>query len=506
MLNSEKGKVLLLHSSFVNTTLADPALRIAPLGLFYINSFLKSRGYSTKIVIIKNNEDYIQKLGTIIQDFSPDYIGYSFRNLYVHSMPQGDPAKLINFFYMSLEKPVIDFLRTITKAVIVGGGSAFSIAPRLYMRYLGLDFGIVGEGEVAFEKLLAHVAGKENTMQLPGLAYKHNNEIVVNKPHSLDDLSVIPAIDTGELAEYSSFYYENGGYGNIQTKRGCQFHCLYCVYPHLEGSVYRLRNVKTICDELAVIKKQHNINHFFIVDSVFSFPTEHSVSFCKELLRRKMNIEWTAYINPRGISKEVLQVYKQSGCKNLVLTPDTFSPRMLNIYRKDFTIKEVDNCIKLLYEVGIPFEVSLIIGGPGEDKTSVQETIRFCDRYLKDTPVIVTNGFWLHPDAPAMKTAQREGHFAGLEDFRFDKIVLENDFIYHGKLHYFFPNISPVSTRKEFLLEMFAGIRRHKRIVIGMDFSYEKQTDRCQYHEMLKVEPYARPWHKGMVGRSELTK
>jgi radical SAM superfamily enzyme YgiQ (UPF0313 family) len=507
-------KVLLLHSRFVGSNRADPALRIAPLGLQYISGFLESKGYETKILAIEasmfqaRGGDLEREQGHIskeLLEFQADYIGYSFRNLYGHERPASRQVELIDFFYVSREKPVIDFLRTLGNTRIVGGGSAFSLAPRLYMRYLGLDYGIVGEGEVAFETLLSTLARGEDPSALPGLVYRENGKIRINAPQPISDLNIIPVIDPEKIRQYGSFYYHNGGYGSVQTKRGCRFRCSYCVYPYLEGSAYRLRSPETTAAEILSMKKKHGIRHFFIVDSVFSFPTEHSVAFCDELTRSGVDIGWEAYINPRGITKSVLRRYKRSGCQNLVLTPDTFSPRMLDRYRKDFSLQEIERCIELLHESGIPFEVALIIGGPGEDEASVNETISFCDRHLQEVPVMVTMGLWLHPFTQAWDSARQEGHFSPGEVLPFEEVVLGNNFPEHARLHYFFPHAGAPESRRDYLIGMLALLRRYKRIVVGLDSLFEKKTELYRYDRALKVKPYARPWHRGMQGRSSLS-
>ena len=55
---------------------------------------------------------------------------------------------------------------------------------------------------------------------------------------------------------------------NVQTKRGCSFHCVYCTYPRVEGRRVRLRGPEAVADEMEGLMDETGVRHFFVVDSV----------------------------------------------------------------------------------------------------------------------------------------------------------------------------------------------------------------------------------------------
>jgi radical SAM superfamily enzyme YgiQ (UPF0313 family) len=496
-------RILLMCSSEIQSAVATASLRVAPIGLFLINGYLRSKGHTTKIMQIKISQffespQYRDNLCKTIKEFDPDYIGYSFRNLF-HQGIVKDPRKLIHYFSVYFEKPVVELLRKTTSAPIIGGGAGFSLAPRFYMHYLDLEYGVVGEGEIVFENLITLLEKGHDISKIPGLVFRRNGELRKNPHEYIKDLHSLPSMETGDIEGYRELYYDQGGYANIQTKRGCMFRCIYCLYPYFEGKRYRLRNIKTIVDEVLALKKQYDIRHFFIVDSVFSTPWEHSVDFCEELIRKKAHIQWHAYVNPRDISESSLKTYKDSGCHNLILTPDALSKKVLKRYQKDFSVDDVKRCIDALYQVDIPFEVSLILGGPGEDEETVNQTIAFCDEYLKDIPVLFMPGMWIHPHAIALQGLTLEELLLYSDGTTLDEIILSNDFEKNHILTYFFPHIK--RNRRKILNNMFTRIRKHKRIVIGMDSVLDKTTGVIKHVPELGIIENQRPWHKGMRGR-----
>ena len=93
-------------------------------------------------------------------------------------------------------------------------------------------------------------------------------------PPAFFDLANLPKLDRKLL---DPRYYERYGIESVQTKRGCPLRCDYCTYPIIEGRVGRLRTPSAVVDEMFLALDQHpDINHFFIVDSVFNLPRTHA--------------------------------------------------------------------------------------------------------------------------------------------------------------------------------------------------------------------------------------
>ena len=48
-----KTKILLVYSSEIQSTAGSASLRVAPIGLFFVNGYLLSKGHETKIIHFK---------------------------------------------------------------------------------------------------------------------------------------------------------------------------------------------------------------------------------------------------------------------------------------------------------------------------------------------------------------------------------------------------------------------------------------------------------------------
>ena len=92
--------------------------------------------------------DSRQTLAEVIEDFQPELIALSMRNL-----DNQDSSCQPVFFFPEI-RVLIAWLRGQTRVPIVVGGSAFNIVPLELAAYLQPDFGLAGESELSFRALV----------------------------------------------------------------------------------------------------------------------------------------------------------------------------------------------------------------------------------------------------------------------------------------------------------------------------------------------------------------
>ncbi|MCK5615290.1 cobalamin-dependent protein, partial [Candidatus Pacearchaeota archaeon] len=147
-------KVLLISAN----TLTVP-YPVYPLGLDYIVDTIAT-DHQVKIADMNDIEDY-DSLGKIINDFSPDIIGISLRN--IDNTDRRDPKGFIGSY-----RELAMALRNHSKAPLILGGSGFTIFPDEFMQALEADYGIIGEGE-RLPLLLDAITNKEDISGIPGV-------------------------------------------------------------------------------------------------------------------------------------------------------------------------------------------------------------------------------------------------------------------------------------------------------------------------------------------------
>jgi radical SAM superfamily enzyme YgiQ (UPF0313 family) len=387
----------------VSTNTEKSPYPIPPLGICLITSFLKGH---YEIRIYDGMFDEGRSLGSVISSFNPDFIGFSIRN--VDNMVPERSVHFVEDVYRKFIEPA----RRFTKAPFILGGSGYTIFPREMLNYTGADYGIAGEGEEALMVLLQKLGQGEDVSGIPDVYTKtghgHGNPWI-EKDYNLRPYSEI------DLKLDFKPYIERGVY-SIQTKRGCSLHCLYCSYPLLEGRQYRLRTPASIVNEIeeASLRLGKNVT-FEFVDSTFNEPRGHGEDICRELIRRKIQIRMrTMGVNPRNTSKELFGLMKEAGFAQIDVTPDSASPSVIKNLRKGFTMDDICRTANLITEFNLPAMWFFLFGGPGENRDTFHETLRFIDDYINpDDLVYMSGGLRIYPGTPLFSLAKKEGRITG---------------------------------------------------------------------------------------------
>jgi radical SAM superfamily enzyme YgiQ (UPF0313 family) len=215
----------------------------------------------------------------------------------------------------------------------------------------------------------------------------------------------LPAHD---LCNYAA-YVRNGGFVSVQTKRGCPFQCIYCIYPQLEGRRYRLRSPEAVVREVEDVAVRSKVRHFFFVDSVFNDPREHALTICRELARRRLPVRWSAFCNPAGFDVELARAMKQAGCDAVEFGQDVASAKMLEALRKPFGQEETRIALQAARDAGLPFVIYLLFGGPGETWADVEDTQNFLNDCAPAHAVFATFGIRVYEGTQLAEIAVREG-------------------------------------------------------------------------------------------------
>jgi hypothetical protein len=175
-------------------------------------------------------------------------------------------------------------------------------------------------------------------------------------------------------------HYTGSAAVGIQTKRGCPLKCSYCNYPSLNGNRIRTRPVPEVVDEIEALVAS-GVRQFMFADSVFNRPPGHAEEICEEIVRRGLNVGWTAYLDVAGSTPEALLRLKKAGCNGMFFSPDGLSQSSLDSLRKGFSEREVWNLLRTVAaEPGlkdVEFLLMMFIDTPGETPFGVLKLLWF---------------------------------------------------------------------------------------------------------------------------------
>ncbi|MFX1273870.1 MAG: B12-binding domain-containing radical SAM protein [Promethearchaeota archaeon] len=391
---------------------------VPPIGEAYIAAYLLNQGHEVKLIDLTLSNDHKRDISKIIDDFSPQLIGISIRNVDSTTYPGN------LFFYLPV-KNIIQFIKDLVEPEIpiILGGAGFSIFSEEILRDLNHDIGVVGDGEYVLAEILKKIENDEDIRNLEkGICFIDKNGKYHQKPpwrvENLDDLP----IPTRELLENDAYFIDplkksNVTWGNIQSKRGCPMNCIYCSYRYIEGSNVRYRSPKSIATELELMVNNYGIKNLFFVDSIFNLNHNHVRNTCQEIINSKIDVKWGANYVPSKEFLDLMPLMKESGAVHFATGIESLSEEMLeNMNKKrspDDAILTSEKCVDLEIEQLI----HIIVGGPGETLETVQASLDRLESikshkgnlWQGDGDVIVFVGMRIYPHTPLQLIAEEEG-------------------------------------------------------------------------------------------------
>ena len=372
---------------------------VYPLGISYIASYLKERLEGFEIKVFDGNLGSDESLIKVLQEFQPDYTGVSLRNV-------DDVSSMTREFFISGYQEIIRTIRNNSPSTLIIGGSAFSIFPEELFSYFQPDYGIYGEGEESLYLLLQSLQKGEPDLSIEGLIYQNSKGLHHNpkKQH-------LRSLDLTFSKDLVSFYWDKSGMMNLQTKRGCPYHCIYCTYPLIEGSNVRTLNPDKIVDSLKELYFNKGVTYVFFTDSVFNISRQYNRTLVEKILKSGIEMKWGAYFSPHNITLEELKLYRQSGLTHIEFGTESLSDTTLKYYKKHFTVNEIVEVSDMCNEADIYFAHFLILGGYGETEQSINEGFENSKK-IHNSVFFPYVGMRIYPGTPLYQHALQEGYLS----------------------------------------------------------------------------------------------
>ena len=367
-----------------------------PLGLACVAEATKRAGHEVIMLDLMFRADVSSTLADAISETQPECIGISVRNI-------DDQCSESPQFLIEKVKQVVTVCRTLSASPIVLGGAGYSMFPESALAYLEADYGVAGEGEMAFTNLLTHLHKNEDPSLIPGLYIKDQGSREPKIWCKNLDKFFLP--ETSILSVSVSQSHEP--WIPVQTRRGCALRCSYCSTSTIEGGILRKRSPEIVSSWLESWVNAGYAN-FFFVDNTFNLPPAYAKAICRKILKRKLDMNWRCIIYPDKVDKELVELMVAAGCRQISLGFESGSEQMLKNLNKQFTLNDVSAVSEIFAEQGIERMGFLLLGGPGETRQSVEESLAFADSLKLDT-LRVTAGIRIYPDTALADTAIHQG-------------------------------------------------------------------------------------------------
>jgi radical SAM superfamily enzyme YgiQ (UPF0313 family) len=394
-----------------------PNEKIYPGGPVYLADYVHKKAPEVDqniidLSLIEGKNERMKYLHRKIDEYNPDVVAFSWRNIQIFSPNQGDRSlenafkfyyswNLVEklkagifgvksvFKYSTRTKELIGYINSVQGRKVVVGGSAFALfSDRLIKRLNEGIIGVVGEGEEAMLKIASGKWGADLLDER--VVFRKGSEIFTGKQDEFVDIASIDHLDFGyiekifpELKEYLDDYI------GVKTKRGCPFNCIFCSYPFIEGRKLRFRRPETVVGEIAVLQENYGVDKIWFTDSQFiSAPktVPHCNAVLEGIIERGLNIEWGGYVRVDKIDERLARNLVDSGIMHFELSITSGSQRLVDLMKMGYKIERVIEACKLIKKMGYDGQEVILnysFNVPHETKETLQDSVDTYNR-VKD--------------------------------------------------------------------------------------------------------------------------
>ena len=400
-------KVLLVASNTERINMATP-----PFGLGLVAGALRQAGHEVAFLDLLDSPDPETAIRAAIAERAPEVIGISVRN--IDDQNAREPR-----FLLEKARGVVAACRNSSPSPIVLGGPGYSIFPREALAYLGADYGIRGDGERAFQALLERLGEGRDPHGIPGVQVAGDSTPAQIAAGT--DFTHFPAWaeDLRGDPDDPEFWVP------LQSRRGCPNDCTYCSTASIQGRDLRCRSPRQMLDTIDVLVHR-GYRQFYFVDNAFNIPESLALDICRGLRGYFPRVRWRCILYPHAVTEPLVHAMAGAGCVEVALGFESGSPKVLREMNKHFSPPEVRACSDLLAIYGIRRMGFLLLGGPGETRETVEESLAFA-RSLRLDGLKATVGLRIYPGTALADRAAEEGLISKEDDLLHPRFYLAPD-------------------------------------------------------------------------------
>ncbi len=368
-----------------------------PLGIAYLAAYAKKLCHEVSVVDavgagLENTYPWPGASGLLVQGLSLDEV--------VARIPAD--AEVVGFSCMFTHSwPMVRELmqrarKARPRAFFVAGGEHSTAMPEQVLRDGGMDLIVYGEGEATLGEVLSRLAqGRREWNDLHGVCYVDADGRLARNERMdrMRDPDALPYPDW-ELMDIRPYMDSRifmgpsaAGARSIPmlATRGCPYACTFCASPNMWTRLYRTREPALVVDEMEHWMRRFGANDFQFQDLTAIVRKDWIVAFCREIVRRKLNITWQIPVGTRSeaIDREVTDLLVASGCRHVTYAPESGSERILKAIDKKVHLDRLVGSARAALDSGMSVCLFMIVGFPQETEEDLAATFRFIRRMAR---------------------------------------------------------------------------------------------------------------------------
>lgn len=194
----------------------------------------------------------------------------------------------------------------------------------------------------------------------------------------------------------------------MRTAISCPFACSFCSYPIRAGE-HRLADIDRVEADLRQLSDM-GVEFVYFIDDTFNVPVPRFKELCRMMIKNRFRFKWLSYLRCGNMDFEAVQLAAASGCVGALLGIESGDQSVLQIMNKFASPDKYRKAIRWLEDAGIMTWALFFVGFPGDDESSVANTISL----VSDTaPSFYTTQMWFYDDTTPIHNRAKEFNLEG---------------------------------------------------------------------------------------------
>lgn len=382
----DRQKILFITPPF-HAGVVEVAGSWLPLYLVYLAGAAKEAGFDAEIYDAMTKKVGYEEIKRKIQDSKPDYVAVSTITCTVPDSIQ-----------------ILELAKSINPAVktIMGGVHPSFMYEEMFALTESLDYVISGEGEVTIAELLKTLTNSGDLSKVKGLVYRGKDGLVKTSPrpymHNFNNLPM--AWELLDWSDYTYYILPGSRLGAICTSRGCEHECTFCSQQKLWNRTWRGRSPEDIVREMEHLIKVYDVDVVLFTDDYPTPDRDRWERLLDLIIEKDLNMKILMETRAADIirDKDILHKYKKAGIIHIYVGTEATAQKSLDYIKKNLSIEEAKEALRLLRENGIITETSMILGFPDETRERIDETLRLAIEFNPDFGHFLAIAPWPYAD------------------------------------------------------------------------------------------------------------
>lgn len=258
-----------------------------------------------------------------------------------------------------------------------------------------VDFVFIREYEVAFSLLVQKLSAGESYSSVPGLAFRHEGQVITNEPQLIDPLDqlpfparhLFPSNDGADPTIYWDGFCQYKPAVQMHATRGCPFLCNFCLWNTVmyANSKYRMFAVERVVAEMRHCQEKYGAREIYFDDDTFTANKKNVLDLCAEIIKQGLKIHWSVMGDAMVTDEEMVEAMARAGCIGMKFGVESGDEEILKHIQKPVRFEKLRRFTAWCAKRGIKTHATFTFGLSGETRETMQKSLALAQSLNVDT-------------------------------------------------------------------------------------------------------------------------